>query len=48
MELDHLGFLISGVGERLAAAWRAATLGGANGVDVPADALQAARSEHVA
>jgi hypothetical protein len=48
VELDHLGFLISGVGERLAAAWRAATLGGANGVDVPADALQAARSEHVA
>jgi hypothetical protein len=48
VELDHLGFLITGVGERLAAAWRAATLGGAAGVDVPADALHAARSEHVA
>jgi len=47
-ELDHLGFLINAVGERLAAAWRAATLGGASGVDVPADALHAARSEHVA
>ena len=48
VELDHLGFLIGAVGERLAAAWRAATLGGASGVDVPADALHAARSEHVA
>jgi len=48
VELDHLGFLITAVGERLAAAWRAATLGGATGVDVPADALHAARSEHVA
>ena len=48
VELDHLGFVINAVGERLAAAWRAATLGGATGVDVPADALHAARSEHVA
>jgi hypothetical protein len=48
VELDHLRFLVDAVGQRLAAAWRAATLGGATGVDVPADALQAARSEHVA
>ena len=48
VELEHLGFLINGVGERLAAAWRAATLGGASGVDLPEDALHAARSEHVA
>ncbi|HEX6061462.1 MAG TPA: hypothetical protein VF001_05285 [Candidatus Limnocylindria bacterium] len=47
-ELDHLGFVVNAVGERLAAAWRAATLGGATGVDVPAEALHAARSEHVA
>ena len=45
VELDHLGFLIAAVGDRLAGAWRAATLGGASGVDVPADALKAARSE---
>jgi hypothetical protein len=48
VELEHLGFMIDAVGERLSAAWRAATLGGASGVDVPADALHAARSEHVA
>jgi hypothetical protein len=48
VELDHLRFVIDAVGERLSAAWRAATLGGASGVDVPAAALQAARSEHVA
>jgi hypothetical protein len=48
VELDHLGFLITAVGERLAAAWRAATLGGVSAVDVPADALHAARSAHVA
>jgi hypothetical protein len=48
VELDHLRFLIDAVGERMSAAWRAATLGGASGVDVPADALQAARSAHVA
>jgi hypothetical protein len=48
VEIDHLRSLIDAVGQRLAAAWRAASLGGATGVDVPADALQAARSEHVA
>ncbi len=48
VELDHLRFLIDAVGERLSAAWRAATLGGVSGVDVPPDALQAARSEHIA
>src|SRR4029077_4890429 len=48
VEIDHLRALVDAVGQRLAAAWRAATLGGATGVDVPADALQAARSEHVA
>jgi hypothetical protein len=48
VELDHLRALLEDTGHRLAAAWRAATLGGATGVDVPADALQAARSEHVA
>jgi hypothetical protein len=48
VEIDHLRSLIEAVGQRLAAAWRAATLGGATGVEVPADALQAARSEHVA
>jgi cell division septation protein DedD len=48
VELEHLASLMAAVGQRLAAAWRAATLGGAVAVDVPADALQAARSEHVA
>jgi hypothetical protein len=48
VELDHLRVLLEDTGHRLAAAWRAATLGGATGVDVPADALQAARSDHVA
>ena len=47
-ELDLLRILVDTVGQRLAAAWRAATLGGASAVDVPADALHAARSEHVA
>ena len=47
-ELDHLKVLVDSVGERLAAAWRAATLGGAAAVDVPADTLQAARAESVA
>lgn len=48
VELDHLRSLVDAIGQRLAAAWRAATLGGASGVAVPADALQAARSENVA
>jgi hypothetical protein len=48
VELDHLRFVMDAVGERLSDAWRAATLGGASGVDVPAAALRAARSEHVA
>jgi len=47
-ELDHLKLLVDSVGERLAAAWRAATLGGAAAVDVPAETLQAARAESVA
>lgn len=48
VELDHLRDLLEATGQRLAAAWRAATLGGEAGVDVPAEALQAARSAHVA
>jgi hypothetical protein len=48
VELDRLRSLVDATGQRLAAAWRAAALGGAAGVDVPADALHAARSEHVA
>jgi len=40
--------LVDASGQRLAVAWRAATLGGATAVQVPADALQAARSENVA
>jgi hypothetical protein len=47
-DLDQLRAQVDAVGERLAAAWRAATLGGAAGVDVSADALRAARSVHVA
>jgi len=47
-DLDQLRALVDAVGERLAAAWRAATLGGVAGVDVTADALRAARSVHVA
>jgi len=47
-ELDHLKVLVDSVGERLAAAWRAATLGGAAAVDVSADTLQAARAQSVA
>ncbi|MDP9245785.1 MAG: hypothetical protein M3O64_03955 [Chloroflexota bacterium] len=47
-ELARLRDLVGAVSERLAAAWRAASLGGANGVDLPADAVQAARSAHVA
>ena len=41
-ELDDLGRLVEAAGVRLAAAWRAATLG-ASAVDVPAAALQRAR-----
>ena len=48
IELDHLRALVDAVGQRLAAAWRAVALGGASGVAVPADTLQAARSEGVA
>ncbi|HEV2249294.1 MAG TPA: hypothetical protein VGT60_02170 [Candidatus Limnocylindria bacterium] len=48
VELDHLGSLLDAAGRRLAAAWRAATLGGAAGVEVPAETLQAARSQNVA
>lgn len=47
-ELDHLRVLVDSVGQRLAAAWRAATLGGTAAVEVPADTLQAARAESVA
>ena len=47
-DLDQLRALVDAAGERLAGAWRAATLGGAAGVDVTADALRAARSAHVA
>ena len=47
-ELDQVGALVEAVGQRLAAAWRAAALGGASGVDVTAATLQAARSESVA
>ena len=47
-ELDHLRMLVDSVGQRLAAAWRAATLGGAAAVEVPADTLQAARAQSVA
>jgi len=48
VELDHLRVLVDSVGQRLAAAWRAATLGGAAAVEVPADTLQTARAESVA
>lgn len=41
-ELDVLTALVEAAGTRLAAAWRAATLG-ANAVDMPAEALQQAR-----
>jgi len=47
-ELDHVGALVDAVGRRLSAAWRASTLGGANGVVVPVSALQTGRSEGVA
>ena len=47
-ELEQLRALVDGVGQRLAAAWRAATLGGTSGVDVPVKTLQVARSESVA
>lgn len=47
-DLDQLRALVDAVGERLAGAWRAATLGGAVGVDVTADTLRAVRSVHVA
>jgi hypothetical protein len=48
VEIDHLASLIDSIGQRLSSAWRAATLGGTSGAAGPADALQAARSEHVA
>lgn len=41
-ELDNLSLLVEGAGVRLAAAWRASTLG-ASAVNVPAEALQQAR-----
>ncbi|HEV2010394.1 MAG TPA: hypothetical protein VGS17_05130 [Candidatus Limnocylindria bacterium] len=47
-DLDQLRALVGAVSERLAAAWRAATLGGTAGADVTADALHAARSVYVA
>ena len=47
-DVDRLRALVDASGQRLAVAWRAATLGGATAVQVPADALQAARSENVA
>jgi hypothetical protein len=47
-ELDALRSLMDSAGHRLAAAWRAASLGGNAAVDVTADALQATRSAHVA
>jgi hypothetical protein len=47
-DLDQLRSLVDAVGQRLAAAWRSAALGGASGVDVSAATLHAARSESVA
>ncbi|MDQ6857861.1 MAG: hypothetical protein M3Z65_02575 [Chloroflexota bacterium] len=47
-ELARIRDLVAAVSERLAGAWRAATLGGASGVDLPPDAVHAARSAHVA
>ena len=47
-ELDEVRALVEAVGQRLAGAWRAASLGGASGVDLTAATLQAARSESVA
>jgi hypothetical protein len=47
-ELDALRSLMDSAGHRLAAAWRAASLGGNAAVDVTADALQATRSAYVA
>lgn len=47
-ELARIRDLVAAASERLAGAWRAATLGGASGVDLPADAVHAARSTHVA
>jgi hypothetical protein len=47
-ELEQLRSLVDAVGQRLAGAWRAASVGGAGGVDVSAVTLQAARSESVA
>jgi hypothetical protein len=47
-DIEQLHALVGAVAERLAAAWRAAALGGASGVDVSAATLHAARSESVA
>ena len=46
--VERLGALVEGACRRLAAAWRAATLGDATGVEVPADARRSTHSEHVA
>ena len=47
LELEHVAALVASVGDRLAAAWRAATLG-VPAVDLRTEALQAARAEDVA
>jgi hypothetical protein len=46
-ELEALRALVASAGERLAGAWRVAN-GGAGAIDMPAGALQAPRSVHVA
>ncbi len=48
VEIARIRDLVAAASERLAGAWRAATLGGASGVDLPPDAVHAARSAHVA
>jgi len=47
-DIDKLRAIVESAGQRLAAAWRAAALGGTSGVDVPEDARQGPRAEHVA
>ena len=47
VEQEQLRLIVDAASQRLAAAWRAATLG-ATAVDVPAEAIQAARGAHVA
>jgi len=46
--VERLRALVDATCRRLSAAWRAATLGDATGVEVPADSRRATHSEHVA